>query len=66
MTEGFVMEIPNGRIAVNSWVEGAPEKSFWTGIKFRNKRRHPFKTYCCDQCGYMESYANLSLHGWKW
>jgi predicted RNA-binding Zn-ribbon protein involved in translation (DUF1610 family) len=65
MIEGFAMELPTGRQAVNCWVEGIVERSWWTGIKFINKRRHPITTYCCDKCGYLESFANLNIQGWK-
>jgi len=60
MIKGFVMELPTGREAVSTWVEGDVEKSFWTGIKFRKKRRMPIVAYCCDKCGYIEHYADLS------
>ncbi len=65
MLEGFAMELPTGRQAVNSWVEGKIERSFWTGIKFANKRRHPIATYCCSKCGYLECYADLAVQGFK-
>ena len=57
MTKGFVMELPTGRQAVSTWVEGEIDRSLWTGIKFLHKRRAPLATYCCDKCGYLESYA---------
>jgi hypothetical protein len=65
MVEGFAMELPTGRLAVNSWVEGKVERSWWTGIKFANKRRHPITTYCCNKCGYLESFADLDVQGFK-
>lgn len=60
MTKGFVMELPTGRQAVTTWVEGEIEKSFWTGIKFIKKRQIPIATYCCEKCGYLESYADMT------
>ena len=66
MLEGFAMGgPPTGRVAVNSWVEGKVERSWWTGIKFANKRGHPITTYCCDKCGYLESFADLNVQGFK-
>lgn len=39
------------------WVEGEPEKSFWTGAKVPKGKAHKVVTYRCTQCGYLESYA---------
>ncbi len=60
MTKGFVMELPTGKPAVTKWVEGDIEKSLLTGIKFLGKRQIPLTTYCCENCGYIESYANIT------
>lgn len=39
------------------WLEGAPDKSFWTGLKTKDRKRLPVRTYRCPRCGYLESYA---------
>jgi hypothetical protein len=39
------------------WAEGQPERSFWTGVKVKDKERHPVSTFRCPACGYLESYA---------
>jgi hypothetical protein len=39
------------------WVEGAPEKSFWSGTKTSGKKQVQVSTYRCPACGYLESYA---------
>ena len=39
------------------WIEGAPEKSFWIGIKTRGRRKLKIETWRCGRCGYLESYA---------
>ena len=39
------------------WVEGAPEKSFWQGLKMKDRDVIPVSTYRCERCGYLESYA---------
>lgn len=44
--------------AVAQWVEGAPEKSFWTGLKTKDRAVLPVMVYRCGRCGYLEWYAN--------
>ena len=57
MQEGFIKDQGHGTIAVPTWVEGAPEKSFWTGTKTSGKAQFTLQTYRCPSCGYLESYA---------
>lgn len=57
MTEGFVVDHGYGSNTVSNWVEGAPIKSFWTGVKLGGKRHIPVQTWRCGRCGYLESYA---------
>lgn len=58
MQRGFVLDgRDNNRRAVSEWVEGAPEKSFWTGLRIGQRRVLPVTTYRCDRCGLLESYA---------
>jgi hypothetical protein len=40
------------------WVEGVPERSFWHGLKIKDRESHPVTSYRCTRCGYLESYAN--------
>jgi hypothetical protein len=40
------------------WVEGAPEKSFWTGLKTENRSVMPITTFRCPRCGFLASFAN--------
>jgi predicted nucleic-acid-binding Zn-ribbon protein len=56
MEVGFILEGGEGRF-VSEWVEGAPEFSFWTGLKTSNRRKLEVTTYRCARCGYLESYA---------
>jgi len=57
MEEGFVADQTYGRMFVSTWVEGVPEKSFWSGIKTQGKEQVQIRTYRCAGCGYLESYA---------
>jgi hypothetical protein len=58
MSEGFVPEADYGMNRATNWVEGAPEKSIWTGVKLRGKKRIAIVTWRCERCGYLESYAD--------
>ena len=58
MTAGFIIDFNMSQAtAVSKWQEGAPQRSFWTGIKMDPERQHPITTYRCEQCGFLESYA---------
>lgn len=57
MEEGFLLDNTHGGYAASRWVKGAPEKSFWTGIKIRNKEQRAVSTFRCASCGYLELYA---------
>lgn len=57
MSEGFVVDATHGGAAVSSWMEGAPEKSVWTGLKLSGKSRSEIATWRCNRCGFLEHYA---------
>jgi predicted nucleic-acid-binding Zn-ribbon protein len=57
MEEGFIADVTYGGVVTSKWVEGEPEKSFWTGTKTRGKRQVEILTFRCSNCGYLESYA---------
>jgi predicted nucleic-acid-binding Zn-ribbon protein len=57
MSEGFVVDNTHGGRAVSSWVEGAPNKSFWVGVSLSGKEPVEIVTYRCNRCGFLESYA---------
>ena len=57
MVEGFVVDATHGGAAVSSWVEGAPEKSVWTGLKLAGRPRAEIATWRCNRCGFLEHYA---------
>ena len=57
MEEGFIKDVGYGDVQPSKWVEGAPEKSFWTGVTTRGKEQVQVTTYRCPRCGYLESYA---------
>lgn len=57
MKEGFIPDHTYGGVHQPVWVEGAPEKSFWTGIKIPYLQ-FPVRTYRCSRCGRLESFAS--------
>ena len=57
MEEGFIADATYGGVGASTWVEGEPERSFWTGIKTKGKEQIQISTYSCTGCGYLESYA---------
>lgn len=57
MSEGWVIDKTDNARGIASWVEGAPEKSFWVGVKLGGKTPVEIKTWRCSRCGFLESYA---------
>ncbi len=57
MQEGFLLDETYGTRGQADWVEGAPEKSIWTGVKLGDRMRLPVETWRCGRCGFLESYA---------
>lgn len=39
------------------WVPGAPEWSWWQGLRLKGKRRLPVIAYRCPKCGRLELFA---------
>ena len=60
MAEGFVVDASYGTMAVASWVEGAPQKSRWTGLKLSGRARSEIATWRCNRCGFLEHYASAA------
>ena len=57
MTTGFILDRGDKGTATSDWVEGAPEKSFWSGIKLKGRRRFTIVADRCERCGFLELYA---------
>lgn len=63
MSVGLVLDHSDQNIGtVPLWIEGMPEKSFWTGLKTKGKESYSVLTYRCDHCGYLESYATIPVN----
>ena len=57
MELGFVLDQMYGEGDQSTWIDGVPERSFWTGVKLKGRQQHPVTTFRCPSCGYLESYA---------
>jgi hypothetical protein len=58
MAPGYLLEAGHHDVPrVTQWVEGAPEKSRWRGLKLKDRQVLQVVTYRCPHCGYLESYA---------
>lgn len=57
MVRGFLADFNYGAVGVGTWVEGPPQKSFWTGTKIEPRKKLYVATFRCKSCGFLESYA---------
>ncbi len=57
MVEGLIIDNSYGTRGVSSWLEGAPAKSVWVGLKLQGKKPIEIQTLRCSRCGFLESYA---------
>ena len=61
MEQGFVLDTGHGGARMEAkWIQGVPEKSFWTGIKVKDKKQINIQAYRCPRCGLLAHYANDS------
>lgn len=59
MKAGFLLDKAHyDMVRPTEWLEGKPERSFWSGLKTKGRARFPVRTDRCSSCGYLESYAN--------
>jgi predicted RNA-binding Zn-ribbon protein involved in translation (DUF1610 family) len=59
MEEGFLLDKGDYNApSQQEWAEGAPEPSFWTGLKLKGKEKLPVTTFRCPNCGLLQSYAS--------
>ena len=62
MVQGFIFDrADGGQRRVINWVEGAPNKAFWTGTKVPEEKCIPVGTFRCSICGFLESYAHTEF-----
>ena len=61
MIEGFILDMTYGGQLVPRWLEGRPEKSWWTGVKAVGKECRSVDTFRCPKCGLLWSYATTEV-----
>lgn len=54
--EGFLLDRDKANAAL-AWIEGAPEKSFFTGVKVRGRRRGAVVARRCRKCGHLDLWV---------
>lgn len=57
MEQGFVAAKTSHGNVLSEWIEGVAQRSIWTGVKLRGRRRLTLETFRCGRCAYLESYA---------
>lgn len=59
MVPGFVLDQGGLEIfsAQQTWVEGEPEESIWTGLKTSNRDTYAVAAFRCGICGRLEFYT---------
>ena len=58
MESGFVVDLGHGNMKnLPTWIAGAAERGFWTGLKTQDRVNLEVLTYRCPKCGLLESYA---------
>jgi hypothetical protein len=58
--EGFLRDVMHGGYKPGMWVEGPPEKSFWSGTKVGDRRQYRVQAFRCVKCGKVELFARES------
>jgi hypothetical protein len=67
MERGFRLDRGHGNLgSAARWVEGAPEPSFWTGVRMKNRRVRPVVSYRCPDCGLLIDFAIGTTSGSRW
>ncbi|NNF58694.1 MAG: hypothetical protein HKN04_10685 [Rhodothermaceae bacterium] len=57
MEEGYVLDITDSGKKTAKWIEGAPERSVWVGLKTGSRRSFALRAYRCAECGFVDLYA---------
>jgi predicted RNA-binding Zn-ribbon protein involved in translation (DUF1610 family) len=59
MQQGFVVDFsfPDRSTRVANWVEGPPQKRFWSGLDLEDKKQREVVAFRCPRCGLLQNYA---------
>lgn len=62
LTEGFILDHGHYNAKTQQiWVEGAPEPSFWNGLKTSDRAIYKVRAMRCANCGFLEFYADRDI-----
>ncbi len=62
MTEGFVLD--HGDMDYRRqqiWIEGRPEKSFWSGLDTADREKFHVRAFRCAACNFLEFYTTEKI-----
>jgi hypothetical protein len=54
---GYLLDMGSHGVAVTKWIEGAPERSAWTGLKLKGRRQLPMYAWRCPSCCEVRLFA---------
>lgn len=58
MTMGFIIDHGHYNTKQEQiWIEGAPESSFWKGLKTSGRAAFTVRAFRCAACGFLEFYT---------
>jgi len=57
LQEGYILERARNGRGATEWIEGKPERSFWSGVVLSGRARLPVASFRCPRCGLLEMYA---------
>ena len=57
MTGGFIADWAEGNVRISRWLEGDPVPGWVREVKPEHNRQWKVRTYRCNACGFLESYA---------
>jgi hypothetical protein len=57
MEGGYLLDTKEHGYVAGSWVEGPPEKSFWTGLSIKGRRKLTVYAWRCPGCTQVRLFA---------
>ena len=58
LRDGFVLDHIEEAKNQQTWIEGIPEPSTWSGMKTSNRAGYKVRAIRCAECGFLEFYAD--------
>jgi hypothetical protein len=61
MEVGYVLDHTRNRQLPAEWVEGAPERSWLSGVSVKDRDRYEIESWRCPRCGALQEFARKAL-----